>query len=134
MLRRTFDERVRCLGLTAPQARLLLSLEKFPLNNQAFHADRLEVEPITLTRIADRMEEAGLIERIPDPGDRRARLLQLTSKSRGIVTQVRGIVSRLVEDMLQGLDQHERQEFTRILGVISGNLSAERTGKEASHG
>src|SRR6478672_1911662 len=78
LLRRAFDERVRELGLTAVQARLLLSLQKFPDNNQAFYAERLEVEPITLTRIVDRMEEAGWIERVADPSDRRARRLHLT--------------------------------------------------------
>ena len=55
LLRKTFDERVRDLGLTAVQARLMLSLVKFPDNNQAFYAERIEVEPITLTRIVDRM-------------------------------------------------------------------------------
>src|SRR3546814_15055301 len=62
LLRRLFDERVRQHGLTAAQARLLLSLDHFPDENQAFYADRLEIEPITLTRIVDLMEEGGWLE------------------------------------------------------------------------
>lgn len=58
-LRRLFDERVRGLGLTGPQARLLLSLDRNPNENQAFYAERLEIEPITLTRIVDRLEDAA---------------------------------------------------------------------------
>src|SRR3546814_15649506 len=59
LLRRLFDERVRQHGLTAAQARLLLWLGHFPGEYQAFYADRLEIEPITLTRIVARMEEIG---------------------------------------------------------------------------
>lgn len=135
LLRRAFDERVRKLGLTAVQARLLLSLQKFPDNNQAFYADRLEVEPITLTRIVDRMAEAGWIERVPDPADRRARRLHLTDKSRGIVSKLRTRVEGLVEDMAFGLSQGERSELTRLLGIVSQNLVAERgAAKEAANG
>lgn len=134
LLRRSFDERVRCVGLTAPQARLLLSLDNFPLSNQAFFADRLEVEPITLTRIADRMEEAGLLERVPDPADRRARLLQLTEKGRGLVARVRRIVDGMVEDMLEGIDDLERDQFVRLLGMISDNLVTARSTREAANG
>ena len=135
LLRRAFDERVRKLGLTAVQARLLLSLQKFPDNNQAFYADRLEVEPITLTRIVDRMAEAGWIERMPDPADRRARRLHLTDKSRGIVSKLRTRVEGLVEDMAFGLSQGERSELTRLLGIVSQNLAAERgAAKEAANG
>lgn len=134
LLRRAFDERVRELGLTAVQARLLLALRKFPDNNQAFYAERLEVEPITLTRIVDRMEEAGWIERMADPADRRARLLHLTDKSRGITGKLRARVDALVEDMAFGLSPAERAELTRLLGIVSQNLAAERGAVEAAHG
>ena len=135
LLRRSFDERVRSLGLTAVQARLLLALLKFPDNNQAFYADRLEVEPITLTRIVDRMEEAGWIERVADPEDRRARRLHLTDKSRGIVSKVKNRVEGLVEDMAFGLSQTERLELMRLLGVVADNLAGDRGAvKEVANG
>lgn len=126
LLRRAFDERMRALGLTAVQARLLLSLQKFPDNNQAFYADRLEVEPITLTRIVDRMEEAGWIERAPDPGDRRARRLHLTDKSRGIVSKVYSRVEALVGEMTAGLSERDEAELSRLLTIVSENLAAGR--------
>jgi MarR family transcriptional regulator for hemolysin len=125
-LRRLFDERVRSLGLTAPQARLLLSLEHNPNENQAFHAEQLEIEPITLTRIIDRLEEAGWLERQSDPADRRARILHLTDKSRGIVTRLRATVECLFEDMLEGFDADERATFAALLERISTNLAAAR--------
>ncbi|WP_324827166.1 MarR family winged helix-turn-helix transcriptional regulator [Qipengyuania zhejiangensis] len=134
LLRRTFDERVRSLGLTAVQARLLLSLEKFPDNNQAFYAERIEVEPITLTRIVDRLEEAGWIERLADPGDRRARLLHLTDKSREIVEPLRTIVDGLVADLSEGLSADEQRVLANLLERVSANLSAERELKEVANG
>lgn len=135
LLRRAFDERVRALGLTAVQARLLLALQKFPDNNQAFYAERLEVEPITLTRIVDRMEESGWIERMPDPADRRARILHVTAKSHEIVNKVRLRVEGLIEDMTLGLHHAERDELTRLLTIVSDNLAAGRGAhREVSNG
>ncbi|MFN4019362.1 MAG: MarR family winged helix-turn-helix transcriptional regulator [Erythrobacter sp.] len=125
-LRRLFDERVRSLSLTGPQARLLLSLERNPKENQAFHAERLEIEPITLTRIVDRLEEAGWVERQADPADRRARILHLTDKSRGIVTRLRTSVEGLFEDMLEGFSADERALFAAMLERIALNLAAAR--------
>lgn len=134
-LRRLFDERVRSLGLTGPQARLLLALERHPDQNQVFYAERLEIEPITLTRIADRMEEAGWIERQADPADRRARILHLTDKSRGIVCRLRANVEGLTEDMLEGFDPAERAAFAAMLDRIAANLlSARQLQPEALHG
>ena len=126
LLRRLFDERVRDLGLTAAQARLLLSLNRHPGENQAFHAERLEVEPITLTRIIDRMEEAGWVERKVDPADRRARILHLTDKSRGTVEGLRQIVEAMFEEVLTGLDDGERRHLAGMLERIGANLAAAR--------
>ncbi len=125
-LRRLFDERVRGLGLTGPQARLLLSLDRNPNENQAFYAERLEIEPITLTRIVDRLEDAGWIERQSDPADRRARILHLTDKSRGIVARLNASVEDLFEAMLGGFDDAERAAFADMLGRIAANIAAAR--------
>lgn len=134
LLRRTFDERVRSLGLTAVQARLLLSLVKFPDNNQAFYAERIEVEPITLTRIVDRMEESGWVERMPDPTDRRARLLHLTDKSREIVEPLRRIIEGLVADMAEGLSKSEQATLAALLERVAANLASERDNKDIVNG
>ena len=134
LLRRLFDQRVSDLGLTAVQARLLLALEKFPEQNQAFYADRIEVEPITLTRLADRMEEAGWIERRPAPQDRRARILAITEKAQDIVKPLRAIVDQLVEDILEGIDAEERERLARLLEVVGNNMTAQRETPEITHG
>ena len=108
LLRRAFDERVRELGVTSPQARLLLNLERHPGRNQTYYAEQLEIEPITLCRMVDRMEEAGLVERHADPDDRRARLLHLTGRSRGEIARIRAALHGLIGTMMTGFTQSEQ--------------------------
>ena len=103
LLRRAFDARVRALGMTSRQARLLLILHVTEGENQGYYAELLEVEPISLTRMVDRMEEAGLIERRRDPADRRAWRLFLTDRSRCVIDQVRDSLTGLEDEMLAGL-------------------------------
>lgn len=123
LLRRAFEERVRVTGITAPQARLLLSMERAPGENQAFYAERLEVEPITLCRMVDRMEEAGLLERRFDPADRRARLLHLTTRAEGEIARIRAALDGLLDQMVAGLGEHEQSELLRLLQVVTHNLT-----------
>ena len=133
-LRRAFDQRVRELGVTGPQARLLLTLDRNPGQNQGFYADRLDVEPITLCRMVDRLEEAGLIERRRDPGDRRAWHLHLTGKANAQVNRLATHINDMVEEALTGMDDASRKEFTRMLTLIGENLSARRDIMDAANG
>ncbi len=134
MARWAFDRRVRELGVTGPQARLLLTLHRSPGQNQGFYAERLEVEPITLCRMVDRLEEAGLIERRANPADRRARLLHTTAKCRHFLEELQEALDQLLEDMLSGLSAEERTEFQRLLQHVGSNLSLHRETLKASNG
>ena len=134
LARWTFDRQVRDIGVTGPQARLLLVLSRAPGETQAFYAERLEVEPITLCRMVDRLEEAELVERRACEADRRARRLHLTPKSRRMVEQLQHKVDAMVDDMLAGLSHAEREEFARLLTIVGGNLSATRDLARAGNG
>jgi MarR family transcriptional regulator for hemolysin len=127
-----FDRQVREIGVTGPQARLLLLLNRFPAENQNFYAEQLEVEPITLCRMVDRLEDAGLVERKPCPDDRRARRLHLTAKSRQTRQKLQAKVDALVDGMLEGLSPAEREDFMRMLSTISANLAARRDSLKAA--
>jgi DNA-binding MarR family transcriptional regulator len=126
LARWAFDQRVRSAGVTGPQARLLLLLNRTPGENQGTYAEQLEVEPITLCRMVDRLEEGGLVERRRDPNDRRAWQLHLTAKSRKIVERLQQEVEALVDGMLEGVSEAERIEFARVLKLVGSNLSAHR--------
>jgi len=134
LARWAFDQQVREIGVTGPQARLLLQLHRRPGENQGFYAEQLEVEPITLCRMVDRLEEAGMVERRRDPADRRAWQLHLTDKSRKVVAQLQQRVDSLVDDMLRGLSCDERAEFARLLKAVGTNLSERRELTRISNG
>lgn len=120
--------------MTGPQARLLLTLDRAPGENQGYYAEQLEVEPITLCRMVDRLEEAGLIERRRDPADRRAWQLHLTAKAREVVEVLQRHTDALLEDMLAGLSSAERAEFARLLKAVGANLAARREMVRAANG
>src|SRR5258707_15845407 len=83
-LRKRFELRGRDaqLGLTRAQWSVLAHLARQEGINQAALAQILEIEPITLVRLLDRLQAAGLVERRPDATDRRARVLYLTPAAR----------------------------------------------------
>ncbi len=132
-IRKRFDESIREHELTGPQARLLLLVERQPGERQTVYADALEVEPITLCRMVDRLEEGGWLIRLPDPGDRRARLLQPTGRSREITDALQETIDCMLNDLLGGLTQNEAAELARLLDKVGAPADTAIT-LEAAHG
>ena len=85
LMRRDFDARVQSLGLTQVQWRAIAHIAFQEGCNQTVLAELLEIKPITLTRLIDRLEEAGWVERQPDRNDRRAIQLHLSEKARPLL-------------------------------------------------
>ncbi|MCB2088433.1 MAG: MarR family transcriptional regulator [Sphingomonadaceae bacterium] len=134
LLRRRFDQQVQGHGVTGPQARLLLILNANSAQTQAYYADQMEVEPITLCRMVDRLAEAGLVERRPSPTDRRARQLFLTNEGQSRIEQLRVDVDVMINDMMQGLSQQEHETMLSLLQTIRANLAPQEMMQEAAHG
>lgn len=122
LMRRRFDERAREVGATRAQWRTLTTLSRNEGLNQGALADLLEVEPITLCRMIDRLEESGLVERRRDPSDRRAWQLFLTGKSKPILDDLRRMADDLFVQVLSGLDDSERQALGKSLDRMRSNL------------
>ena len=91
--------------------------------NQAQLADRMEVVPITLVRLIDKLEASGLVERRADPRDRRAYQLFLTPAAQPMVEMLETIGAELREDMLAGLSDSERDVMVDLLLRVKGNLT-----------
>lgn len=123
LMRKRFDERARLIGATRPQWRTLTVLSRNEGINQGGLADLLEVEPITLCRMIDRLEEAGLVERRRDPGDRRAWLIFLTPKSRPVLDQLRAIADDMFTSALDGIAPADREQLNGLLAIIRTNLA-----------
>ncbi|WP_425229795.1 MarR family winged helix-turn-helix transcriptional regulator [Sphingomonas sp.] len=134
LLRRRFDERARAIGVTRAQWRVLTLLSRHEGANQGALADMLEVEPITLCRMIDRLAEAGHVERRRDPADRRAWNIYLTDRSRPLLDQLRAIGDAVLADALGGLDLAGRTLLTQSLDQLRANLSAPDTKDRVAHG
>lgn len=124
LLRRDFERRAKQLGLTRAQWSVLAHLARNEGTNQAAAADVLEIEPITLVRLLDRLEAAGWVERRPDPKDRRARLLYLTDKAHPILDQMFALSLETREQALIGIGEPEREAILAMLLKIRQNLSS----------
>jgi DNA-binding MarR family transcriptional regulator len=122
-LRRVFDQRAATLGVTRPQWRVLARLKREPGLRQVELAERLDMEPITLCRIVDRLEEAGLVERKPDPSDRRAWLLGLTEKATPLVKQLRGLAHDFAMEAIEGMEERDLRKLQVQLAAIRANVA-----------
>jgi DNA-binding MarR family transcriptional regulator len=134
LMRRRFDERARVIGLTRAQWRTLVVLSRNEGSNQGQLAELLEVEPITLCRMIDRLEESGMVERRRDPGDRRAWLIFLTEAARPLLAEIAIIADAVFEDAMAGLDWPAREQLYSALSVIRTNLSDTPELNETAHG
>jgi DNA-binding MarR family transcriptional regulator len=132
LLRRSFDERARAMGVTRPQWRVLALLKRFDGSTQVAMADMLDVEPITLGRMVDRLQDAELVERRADPKDRRAWRLHLTAKGSAKITELQPTASALFVDALLGLSEAKQAELEHMLNIIRANLT--RKPLEAANG
>lgn len=134
LMRRSFDARARQIGVTRPQWRVLSVLHRFEGINQGGLAERLEVEPITVCRMVDRLQEAELVERRPDPEDRRSWLLFLTPKAQELIGWLRPLAEEMLDEALDGVSETDRTNLLTSLDRIRRNLSRKPTLSEASHG
>ncbi len=121
---RRFDQNGRRLGLTRAQCRTLGYLTRNEGINQAGLADLLEIRPMTLVRQIDRMEEAGWIERRPDPADRRARRLYLTAKARPILGRIWNVANATRDEALARLTPPQAETLIDLLHRVHATLSA----------
>ncbi|HEX8413345.1 MAG TPA: MarR family transcriptional regulator [Sphingomicrobium sp.] len=122
------------VGVTRPQWRALTALTRKEGLQQGELAELLEVEPITLCRMIDRLEEAGLVERRRDPLDRRAWNLYLTDKARPLIGQLQAIAEEVYAAALTDLPDATVEALSETLLRVRCNLSAVPARREVSHG
>jgi MarR family transcriptional regulator, transcriptional regulator for hemolysin len=133
LLRRRFEQESRDVGMSPAQLKIVARLTMSEGIGQAALAAMLDLEPMTLSRHIDRMEEAGLVERRPDPNDRRARQLFTTEKGRALLAPMRERAARIYEEVQVGLSEAKRAALIAALQTIIRNLSAAED-RAAPHG
>lgn len=131
LMRKKFDQQAQQLSITRAQWRVLFNLERMPGISQARLADQLEIEPITLCRLVDRMEQAGWVRREACPDDRRVRRLHMTGQAQGILKELHVMADTLHAQTLAGLSPQALEQLLDTLAVMRENLAdegAERAG------
>lgn len=133
LMRKSFDRRASAIGLTRSQWRVLAHLSRNEGVKQAGLAEILEIKPITLARLLDRLGANGWVERRPDPNDKRARRLFLTDKARPILVELREVALSVREEALSGFDAAEQDRLIDQLRAVKENLlTADETADRAA--
>jgi len=132
-LRKAFDRLAVGLGVTRAQWKVLFKLTRSPGLRQVELADMLELEPITLCRIIDRLEEAGLVERVRDPEDRRAWRLHVTAQAQPLIEKLKGVGAALVGQAFAGIDAKDIEITRRVLAKARENASRSTAISKASN-
>lgn len=123
LMRKRFEQRGAQHGLSAAQWRLLVRVVKEPGVSQVRLAELLEVEPISVSRLIDRMEEAGWIERRADQSDRRVRTIFPTARSSKAFDDIKSVAGEVYEEALAGLPDEKRRILVEGLNTIIANLA-----------
>ncbi|MGW7416534.1 MarR family winged helix-turn-helix transcriptional regulator [Streptomyces sp. NPDC054863] len=113
---------LRCLGLYPGQEFVMMHLWRAGPVRQSELIKAVGLDPSTVTKSLQRLEQAGHVRRCPDPEDRRASLVEATDKSCELHTRVAEAWASLEERTLAGLSEDERAELLRLLGKVEGNL------------
>ena len=124
LMRRRFERRTRQTGLsiTRQQARALLSVARNEGLSQAAVATLLDIEPIALVRLLDRLHEEGLVERRLHPTDRRVRTLWLTPLGWTVVDRILAINAQIREEACAGLNPAAREALLQTLDHLKSHL------------
>jgi DNA-binding MarR family transcriptional regulator len=122
-LRKAFDRLAVGLGVTRAQWKVLFKLTRKPGLRQVELADMLDLEPITLCRIVDRLEEAGLVERTRDPDDRRAWRLHVTAQAQPLIDKLQKVGASLIDQAFAGIDPKDIETTRKVLAQARENAS-----------
>jgi MarR family transcriptional regulator for hemolysin len=118
------DQAARQFAISRAQWTVLMRLDRFEGMKQSELAEVLDLQPISLTRLLDRLAQNGLIERRPDPNDRRANRLYLTPAARPLLVQLAKLGEGMMEEVLCKLDGQARERLLKDLEGIKDTLRA----------
>jgi MarR family transcriptional regulator for hemolysin len=127
LLRTYSDQRARELGTTRAQWAVLARLQRCEGVKQNELAEALDLAPITLGRLIDKLTAAGLVERRDDAADRRANRLYLTEKAAPRLVSLGALAEDVMGRALAGLDATAVRAMQDGLTTIKANLKNELT-------
>lgn len=120
---RHFERLAGEFGISLNHARVLVLLSRNEGPTQARLAEMSDMDPMTLVRVLDRLENDGFLERRPDPNDRRAYRLFLRPAADPALAEIMRIGDDARAKVLDGLSRDERMHLVTLLERIHGNLT-----------
>jgi DNA-binding MarR family transcriptional regulator len=124
LMRRAFQQQLEGSSLTLAQARALIYVSRHEGVRQVELAELLEVQPITLARLIDQLADAGLVERRPDPSDRRAYQIFLTPAAAPHLLAIRDVTEAIHAEALRDLSDKQVATVFLALNRMRDNLSS----------
>jgi MarR family transcriptional regulator for hemolysin len=124
LLRNYIDHRAKARGTTRAQWIVLFRLREQEGLSQVDLADVLELQPISLVRLLDRLVEHGLLERRPDPRDRRANRLFLTKSGRRLVDDLDSLRDAIAGDVLRDVSDKHVESGLATLREVKDRIKA----------
>ncbi|OIQ87329.1 transcriptional regulator SlyA [mine drainage metagenome] len=122
---RRFEQRARAVQLTLPTCRVLAYLERHPGISQARLAEFTALEPMAVVRLLDRLQADGLIERRPDPTDRRVHSVHLSEAAAPVLADVKRLAAQTRAEIFAGVDPAQRDVFLAVLEQLRDKLAAD---------
>jgi len=116
------DQRARQFGISRAQWAVLIRIDRHEGLKQTELADMLDLQPITLTRLLDRLSDKGLIERRADPNDRRANRLYLKPAAKPLLDRLADLGTDMMETVLDGISMTSIERMLKELGAVKDNL------------
>jgi len=116
------DQRARQFGISRAQWAVLIRIDRTEGMKQSELAETLDLQPISLTRLLDRLAGSDLIERRPDPNDRRANRLYLKPAARPLLAQLAALGADMMSTVLEGLDDPTIERTLTELNHVKDNL------------
>lgn len=129
LLRTYVDQRARQHGTTRAQWGVLARLRRQEGMNQAALAELMDLQPISLARLLDRLQGQNLIERREDPADRRAYRLYLTAAGRALVDELDAVRTEIAQEVLGGVDDNAILAALDALAAIREQTRTQRDDK-----
>lgn len=126
-LRCLYDEEFAEVGLNLSQASLLAYVADFGANTQTALAERMALGRAATGTMIDQMEARGLLERLPDPEDRRVWLIGVTSEGRGLVDRISQIDAVVRDGLRVGISRQDRQHLASVLVRLQENINTARS-------
>lgn len=124
LIREAFDARLKPLDLNLTQASLLAYVAEFGAITQTRLAEKMGTGRAAMGTVVDGLEKRGLIERHPDPDDRRVWLVDITDDGRELAARVVGVDELLRGELRHGIGREERQALSWVLTQLQVNLQS----------